>query len=132
MNNHNGRTKPLVVLISTFVLLSACNKDHHNHPELHTGKDLFNYHCASCHGEEGTGQFLRGIPANIATSKNQTGIMLHIKEGAQSATSTMPIFKMMPDQEAQKIAAYLLRLKQHYFNNPQNRDKLLLQRPPKQ
>ncbi len=120
-------TKYLALLISA-LMLSACSQDKHNHPQLSSGKELFNYHCAACHGEEGTGQFLKGVPANIATSKSQTEIMLHIKKGSESGSTAMPVFATMPDAEAQKIAAYLLHLKQNYFNNPQNRDKILFKR----
>ncbi|MCU7938115.1 MAG: cytochrome c [gamma proteobacterium symbiont of Bathyaustriella thionipta] len=109
-------------------LVMSCNNEQHNHPELNTGKDLYNYHCASCHKKNGSGMFLKGIPANITTNKNQTEIILHIKNGVQSKQSQMPVFSDMPDGEAYKIANHLLKLKSDYMNNPENRDKVLLER----
>ena len=116
------------LLIILLLLLVSCNKDQHNHPNLSTGKDLFNYHCASCHNKDGSGVFLKGMPASIVTNKNQTDIILHIKEGRPSEPSKMPVYSNMSDKEAQKIAQYLLILKNDFFNNPANKDKFLLQR----
>lgn len=117
-----------IIIICSFLSIGACNKDQHNHPELTTGKDLFDYHCASCHKKDGSGIFFKGVPANIATDKSQLEISLHIKRGSQSKDSSMPVFKSMPDTEAQKIANYLLQLKIHFFNNPDNKNKMLLKR----
>lgn len=119
---------PGIMMLMSAFLLEACNKEQHKHPELRAGKALYNYHCAACHKENGTGMFLKGIPANIATDKNQTEIILHIKKGSQSSKSQMPAFSDMPDGEAYKIANYLLQLKRDYMNNPENRDKYLLER----
>ena len=57
--------------------LTACSKDrdHHDHPDLTTGEQLFNYHCAECHGEDGTGKLVDRTPANILTTKNLQGIV---------------------------------------------------------
>ncbi|MCW8932479.1 MAG: cytochrome c [Gammaproteobacteria bacterium] len=116
------------LIVFLIILLSACGKDQHNHPELKTGKDFFEYHCAACHKKDGQGMFLKGIPANVATNKNQAEIILHIKEGSQSDNVQMPVYKNMPDDEAQKIALYLLLLKKNFFKNPDNQDKVLLKR----
>jgi len=108
--------------------LSACNKDQHNHPELTSGKELFEFHCATCHQKNGLGTFLKGVPANISTEKNQPEIVWHITRGSQSSQSRMPVFSNMPIDEANKIAHHLLSLKRNFNSNPQNRDKFLLKR----
>ena len=116
----------LIILISSF--LSACTKDKHNHPNLSTGEEYYDEHCTACHNKDGSGLFLKGIPANIATNKNKTEIILHIKQGSQTNYPQMPVFANMPDDEAKKIADYLLHLKKNYFNNPDNKNKVLLKR----
>ena len=130
MNHHNSTQQrlffPYITIMLLPLFLAACNNDQHNHPALKTGKDFFNYHCASCHNEDGSGMFLKGIPANIATSKNKIEIILHIKEGSHANHAQMPVYSNMPDQEARKIADYLLLLKKNYFNNPENKEKILL------
>ncbi len=118
----------LFLLLSAFLLLIACDKDQHNHPNLLTGKDFFNSHCAGCHNNDGTGLFLKGAPANISTNKNISELIRYIKEGDQHGHSKMPVFKTMSDKEANKIAHYLLVLKSDYFNNPENNHSFLLKR----
>ncbi len=130
MNAFNLTQKlPLFILIALISFcLNACTKDKHNHQNLSTGEEYYNEHCTACHNKEGSGTFLKGIPANIATNKNKTEIILHIKRGSQDKHSQMPIFPNMPDDEAKKIANYLLHLKNKYFNNPDNKGKVLLKR----
>ncbi|GGC01978.1 hypothetical protein GCM10011352_30200 [Marinobacterium zhoushanense] len=72
------------------------------------GKELFNYHCAGCHKESGTGSFLEGIPANRTTQlteKQVTQLILHGK----SQMPDMPAFSQLSEQQARNIAQYLLR-----------------------
>lgn len=116
--------------LSMISLLTACNNDRHNHPELNTGKELFEHHCARCHQKNGLGKFLKGVPANIATTKNQPEIVWHIQQGSQSGQSRMPVYSNMPTDEANKIAHYLLILKRNYYNSPKNSEKFLLKRKP--
>ena len=92
-----------IVLIS--FLLSACGEDAHHHPQLTSGKELFEYHCASCHKQNGKGNFLKGVPANIGTSLEQWQLMHKIKQGEKN--SKMPVFKSMSQSEARKIANYI-------------------------
>lgn len=108
--------------------LTACNKDQHNHPQLTSGKALFEYHCAPCHQKNGLGTFLKGVPANIATEKSQPEIVWHIQQGNRPPQSRMPVYSNMPNAEANKIAYYLLTLKRDYYSVPENRDKFLLKR----
>ena len=128
---YSYRLKSIILFLAiNLVSLTACNskRDQHDHPELKTGKEFYNFHCASCHNEDGSGIFLKGIPANIATDKNKNEIILHITEGSSPKKSKMPIYRNMPDREVKKITEYLLLLKRTYLNNPENKDKVLLKR----
>jgi mono/diheme cytochrome c family protein len=92
-------------------LISACQQDadNHNHPELSSGKQLFQHHCSVCHGLEGRGNFLKGIPANRSTTKTIPEIIDKIKR-QNDKNRQMPVFADMSDKEARLIANYLLQL----------------------
>lgn len=113
------------VILAMLLLSAACDKDRHKHPELSTGEELYNYHCAACHKENGMGMFLKGIPANVKTSKNHREVILHIKKGTQSNQYKMPVYTDMPDAEAYIIANHVLELKRDYVNKKNNNDKVL-------
>ncbi len=130
MNFNFFSQKISLFLLIVIILVTACSKDQHDHPELRTGEDFFNAHCAGCHKPDGTGLFLKGIPANISTNKNISEIILYIKQGEQSSHSKMPVFKTMPDAEASKIARHLLTLKNSYLDN-KNNNEILLKRKDK-
>lgn len=95
--------------LSVAALLSGCEKDVHDHPELTTGKELFEYHCSSCHQSSGQGKFLKGIPANRATTLSSEQISHKITQDKES-DSKMPTFPKMDKQESDKIAAYVKSL----------------------
>jgi len=97
------------MMLSLFLggILSACSRDVHEHPELTTGKQLFDYHCSDCHGVSGEGKFLKGVPANRDTNLQTVQITHKIREGD---SGRMPKFDSMPPQEARKIALYLKRI----------------------
>lgn len=78
-------------------------------PELTTGKELFEFHCAGCHHNAGNGNFLAGIPANKETKLTSTQIVEFIR-GRHREGSDMPVWKDMPTAEAWKIATYLKTL----------------------
>ncbi len=98
-----------LLLCWCFLMFSGCSHDKHDHPDLRTGKQLFDYHCAECHKKTGKGQFLKGIPANKGTalSAGQVSHKVKFNDGAQSK---MPSFPEMSNFEAQKIASYLKKL----------------------
>lgn len=100
------------LLMITFLVACESDKNPHDHPELKTGKQLYDFHCAACHGENGTGNFLSGIPANRNTQLTIDQIIKRVlaKEPGDSKRK-MPVFPEMSQEEAHKIAAYLLELK---------------------
>jgi mono/diheme cytochrome c family protein len=89
--------------------LMACSIDQHDHPRLTTGKQLYDFHCAPCHKEDGRGVFLKGVPPNWNT-KLSVWEIIHKTESGNGIKSKMPKFEAMPDGEAAKIAIYLKQL----------------------
>ena len=106
------------------VAAAGCSKDrdNHDHPNLTTAEALFDYHCAECHGDDGTGKLVDGTPANILTRKDLEGIVQYIR-GDVGQGRKMPVFATMPLAEAKKIAAYLIELRDRYDNLPENKRK---------
>ncbi|MFC1748080.1 c-type cytochrome [Pseudomonadota bacterium] len=104
--------------------LTSCSSydDTHDHPKLTTGEALFNHHCSSCHGEDGTGKLADRTPANVLTEKNRFGIVDYITKETD-ANRKMPVFKEMSTGEANKIATHLIKLKYAYESAPSSKKK---------
>ena len=98
-----------VVLLVMVMVLSGCNKDIHTHPDLVTGKQLFDYHCASCHSETGKGNFLKGVPSNNNNSLTVWQIAHKIRIDANDKRK-MPLYPNMSAEEAEVIADYVKQL----------------------
>lgn len=96
-------------VVAVMLLLTGCSVDEHDHPDLVSGKQLYEYHCAGCHKADGSGLFLKGVPANRDTDLSAWQIVHKVKEGMEGE-SRMPIFARMPPQEASKIAVYVKQL----------------------
>jgi len=91
------------------LVLTACGRDTHNHGKDITNKQLFEEHCASCHGEKATGSIMLGAPPNKDTALLNFQIRKKIIEGS-GADSKMPKFPNMPIAEASRIISYLRAL----------------------
>lgn len=78
-------------------------------PEL-SGKELFYQYCASCHREQGTGQFLEGIPPNVLTRMTKEQVVTLILYG-DPAKPEMPVFEELNEEQAKRIADHLWWLK---------------------
>lgn len=98
--------KKLIALFFVMITFNGCSDDVHNHPQLTTGEELFEYHCSGCHKQSGKGNFLKGVPANRDTILSTLQITHKIKSGSEGG-SKMPSFQTMSEKEAQKIATYL-------------------------
>lgn len=109
-------------LIAALAAGCGAGRDDHDHAELTTGEQLFNHHCAKCHGEDGTGRLVDRTPANILTRKDAEGIVDYLLTDTGNGRK-MPVFATMPRGEAYEIADYLLELRQRYFSLPENRHK---------
>ncbi len=102
--------KSLLLLALVVLNVSGCSEDQHDHPNLTSGEQLFNYHCAECHGQQGTGKLLEEIPAIILTKKNPEEIFTYITSETGHERE-MPVFKTMPLEETQTIIDHLFILK---------------------
>jgi len=115
------------LLLSAMVALSVfgCSQDQHDHPNLTTGEELFNYHCADCHGVQGTGSLFDGMPANILTQKSPEEISTYITTETGHERE-MPVFKTMPAEEAKAITDHLFTLKNSFEKNGSQIKQLLI------
>lgn len=118
--------KSLLLWAMVIVGLSGCSQDQHDHPNLTTGEQLFNYHCAECHGVQGTGNLFDGIPANILTKKSPGEITAYITSETGHQRE-MPVFRTMPADEAQAITDHLFTLKNSFDKNGSQIKQLLIQ-----
>jgi len=101
----------LIVLLPlcALIVLAGCDPDQHDHADLKMGRELFDYHCAPCHKADGSGVFLKGVPANRYTDLSVVEVM-HKIQTASEPHRAMPVFKKMSRQEQAKIAIYLKHL----------------------
>ena len=118
--------KSLLLLAMVVVSLSGCSGDQHDHPNLTTGEQLFNYHCAECHGVRGTGKLFNGIPAIILTNKSPSEITKYITTETGHERD-MPVFSTMPADEAKSITDHLLSLQQTFDKNGPQIKQLLIE-----
>ncbi|MBY4677700.1 c-type cytochrome [Marinobacterium arenosum] len=96
-------------------LLAGCGEEKAEVAEVASqsalsGKALFHQHCASCHKEQGTGQFLEGIPPNVLTRLTKEQVVTLILYG-DPAKPEMPIFEQLTEEQAKRIADHLWWLK---------------------
>lgn len=112
------------------ILMSAygCSEEQHHHPDLTTGEQLYNHHCAECHREDGTGILFDSLPANILTQKSPQEIITYITTDSNH-TRLMPAFTSMPADEAELITKHLVKLKIDYEKGAKSKPKQLLIEP---
>ena len=111
-----------IIVVSVF----GCSPDHHDHPNLTTGEQLFNYHCVECHGVQGTGSLFDGTPANILTIKSSEEIITYITTETGERRE-MPVFGTMPADEAKAITNHLLTLQKTYDKKSSQIKQLLIE-----
>jgi mono/diheme cytochrome c family protein len=105
---HGNRMQSLLLLFMMVMSISSgCSQDQHDHPNLATGEQLFNFHCAECHGVQGTGKLINGTPAIILTKKGPGEITTYITTETGHERD-MPVFSTMPADEAKSITDHLL------------------------
>jgi cytochrome c553 len=116
------------LLVGTLLAMSmlGCSRDQHDHPHLTTGEQLFTYHCAECHGMQGTGSLFDGIPANILTQKSPEQIVTYITT-ATGQKREMPVFSAMPADEAKVITDHLIALQKTYGQHGSQIKQLLIE-----
>jgi uncharacterized membrane protein len=106
----------------------GCSDEQHNHPDLTTGQQLYNHHCAECHSEDGTGILFESLPANILTQKSPQEIITYITTDSNHQR-LMPVFNAMPSEEAELITNHLMKLKTDYVEGAKSQPKQLLIEP---
>jgi len=90
------------------LILTGCDRvDVHDHPQLKTGEEFYDHHCASCHNRTGGGAFLDGIPAVKYTPMKISEIVDHIRGHGRDGASRMPQFSDMSVYEAERIAVFI-------------------------
>ncbi|WP_428034865.1 c-type cytochrome [Amphritea sp.] len=91
------------------LLLSGCSD---SAPETSStnGKELYNLYCESCHKSDGSGNFLKGIPANRLTRLQGDQLVMLIRQGDPSRPD-MPAFTNLTKQQASAIVDYLYSLR---------------------
>ncbi len=90
------------------LIVSACDQGGaHDHPQLKTGEQFYNHHCAACHQRSGEGAFLDGIPAVKYTTMRIGQIVDHIYGHGRIDDTQMPVFSEMSYHEAERIAVYV-------------------------
>lgn len=98
----------VLTTIACVLVVTGCDRGGpHDHPQLRTGEQLYNHHCAACHQRSGEGAFLQGIPAIQYTSLKIDEIVGHIRGHARIEDTQMPVFVDMSNYEAERIAVYL-------------------------
>lgn len=98
-----------VTLMCTGVLIACGGHDDHEHPQLKSGADLYNHHCAACHQGSGDGTFLKGVPPVRYTTMTYRQMVNYIQGHGRAEDSRMPTFSAMPKHEAEAIAIYVRR-----------------------
>lgn len=95
-----------VLLAALLVLLAGCTDKNSATTDVQNGKKLYSMYCANCHGENGTGQFLAGIPRNRDTHFSVNEVAELIRLG-HSNMEKMPTFSQLTPAQAYAIASYL-------------------------
>lgn len=95
-----------LLLTASASLLAACGDEPLKKDA--SGADLFAHYCETCHGSQGNGKFLEGIPANATTRLSRQEITSLILHG-RADKPAMPSFGTQLDvTQARKIADHLL------------------------
>jgi mono/diheme cytochrome c family protein len=106
------RLKTIITILGLGLLMAGCEKPP---VEDADGKTLYTHYCAGCHGERGKGRFLRGIPANILTEKDDVQLLQVIHDGVmEKPNNPMPPAPHLTEVEAGKIVEHLYRLKREF------------------
>lgn len=95
------RTLLLGMLLTVLV---GCGEE--SLPENANGKELYEHYCSGCHDKDGSGNFIKGIPANAKSELSASEIMSLIKKGNHDKPG-MPVFEHLGYKEALLISNYV-------------------------
>lgn len=105
----NVNALPLAVLLS--VVLVGCGKSEPPPKSSASGAQLFDHYCVSCHKAGGTGNFLKGIPANALTRLGPDEVVDLIRKGNPEKPK-MPVFSNLSRYQAERITLHLWELRE--------------------
>lgn len=94
----------VLVVTALTLFLFGCGED--ELPKNANGKQLYEHYCASCHGTDGSGNFLKGVPANARSRMDAADIMALIRKGKADKPG-MPVFDSLAYKEALLISNYV-------------------------
>ncbi|MCV6589056.1 MAG: cytochrome c [Marinobacterium sp.] len=97
-------------LILSLAGLTGCGEAETPPPASASGQQLFDHHCAGCHRPQGTGNFLKGIPANALTDMDVDDIVSLIRNGDVSKPK-MPAFPELSRYQAERIVLHMWQLR---------------------
>jgi len=98
------------ILSAVFALLLSGCSDSTPQTDSTDGKELYSLYCETCHKSDGSGNFLKGIPANRLTRLQKDQIILLIHQGDPSLPD-MPAFSNLTEQQAAAIVDHLYSLR---------------------
>jgi mono/diheme cytochrome c family protein len=97
-------------VVLALLLVGACVRDGDEHAAGESGAAMFRRYCSDCHGTDGAGSFLRGVPSNRSTALSVSEIADRILEDAP-AHREMPSFPKLTRAEALAIATHVDQLR---------------------
>jgi mono/diheme cytochrome c family protein len=78
-----------------------------------SGKDLYDYHCAQCHGASGTGVFIKGVPSLVKSNKSSADILKMIHQGSlKKQGNKMPAVTALGTAQAKRILDFVRQMQQ--------------------
>lgn len=99
--------KPFIISTALILAVAGCTEKPN---AMASGEALYNYHCSSCHKENGHGNFLLGVPSNSDTQLSRNAVITLITKGYHSKPGMEPIADLS-HAEARKIVDYLATLR---------------------
>ena len=111
--------KALALMAVFSLFLAGCDSSGPEPQASASGKELFDHHCSGCHRQEGTGNFLKGIPANVMTKLDVDGVAHLIRYGDPEMPK-MPVFSNLSRYQAERIASHLFDLRKQWVEKRQS------------
>ncbi|SER16522.1 Cytochrome c553 [Amphritea atlantica] len=102
-------TRPIILSIICILFLNGCS-DSTPQTDSTDGEKLYGLYCETCHKSDGSGKFLKGIPANRYTSLQKDQVIMLIRQGDPSRPD-MPAFTNLTEEQASAIVEYLFSLR---------------------
>jgi len=110
MSTRTSTTRKHIPLwIGSVLGVAACGPSVHDPQVVKTGEELFEFYCMQCHGSEGQGSKMQGIPSNRDTDLAALQVR-HKVRGKEGYQGDMPTFEHLTNDELKKLSIYVKRL----------------------